>query len=359
MAKNYYDILGVDKNASPKEIKKAYRKLAHKHHPDKGGDEEKFKEINEAYQILSDKEKRSQYDQFGRTFDQSGNGPYGFNFQQGGQNFNQGDFEDLFSNLGDIFNFGFSGRRKQKSRRQRGADIKIKIKIPLQEVLESNRKEVSLFKKTTCDNCDGSGAEPGSEMKTCPRCEGEGVITQTQRSFFGQIRQQSVCPQCHGTGEVPEKPCSVCEGQKVLKKNIKTEFTVPAGIKSGQTIKVSHKGHASANGSNGDLYVQVYIEPNSDFERQGDDLYKEIGIPFSKAVLGDIIKITDLEGEGLSVEIPPKTNSGKIIRKKNRGLPHFSQSGRGDLLLKLKIKTPSKLSKKQKKLIKELSEEGL
>jgi len=359
MSKNYYDILGVDKDASQKEIKKAYRKLAHKHHPDKGGDEEKFKEVNEAYQVLSDSKKRRQYDQFGRTFDQNGGGPQGFNFQQGRGNFSQGDFEDLFSNLGDIFNFSFSGRRQQASRKQRGADIQIKIKIPLKEVLESKRKEVSLFKKVECDHCDGSGAEPGSDMETCPRCDGEGVITQTQRSFFGQIRQQSVCPRCHGEGQIPEEPCSVCEGQKVLKKNIKTEFTVPAGIKSGQTIKVPKKGHASARGPNGDLYIKVFVESNSNFERQGDDLYKEIEIPFSKAVLGDIIEITDLEGEKLSVEIPPKTNSGKIIKKKNRGLPHFSQSGRGNLLLKLKIKTPSKLTSKQKELINKLSEEGL
>lgn len=358
MDKNYYEILGVDKNATQQQVKKAYRKLAHKYHPDKGGDEEKFKEINEAYQVLSDSQKRKQYDNFGSTFDQQG-ARGGFGFSQKGFKFQEEDLEDLFSNLNEMFGFGFSGEQGRKQSRQKGQDIQIKIKIPLKETLHTKTKEISLFKKVKCDHCKGTGAEPGSEMKTCDSCGGKGFVVKIRRSFLGSIKQKTTCPKCQGTGKMPEEPCTVCNGKKILKKNVKTKIKIPSGVRSGQVIKIKGKGHASPTGPAGDLYIKVFVESHPNFERKGDDLYKEIYITFSKAVLGDIIKTTNLEGKEISVKVPPKTNSGKIITKRNQGIPHFSRPGRGNLVLKIKIETPKNLSQKQKKLIQKLKEEGL
>jgi len=367
MQKDYYKILGVAKESSTEEIKKAYYKLAHQFHPDKkDGNEEKFKEINEAYQILSDKEKRAQYDKFGSVF---GNGAGAANNTGGFQGFNNANvnWEDIMGNFGniedifDMFQGGFGGGGQQREKDfKRGSDIEVELEIPLASVLQEQNKELNILKNVKCSRCEGSGAEPGTKVKECFTCRGSGRVQQIRKTILGTFTQYAVCPECQGEGMKPEKPCNVCHGEGRLKKEEKINIKIPAGVDNNQVIKVKRRGDAGRHGGEeGDLYVRIFIKPDALFQRKGDDLFLEQTISFSQAVLGDKIKIPTLEGEKLILKVPTGTVSGEILKISKKGIPHFSGLGRGNLYVQLEIDTPKKLTKKQKDLIEELKKEGL
>lgn len=365
MAKDYYDILGVGRSASDDEIKKAYRKLAHKYHPDKsGGDAEKFKEINAAYQVLSDKSKRSQYDQFGQTFEGSGPGggqgfggfdfsgfQQGFGGQGGGFEFGEG-FEDIFS---DIFG---GGRRNDN--RQRGRDIQVDVEISFEEMVSGAKRDVSLLRRTTCDVCNGSGGEPGSKEEKCPTCGGSGQIKKVMRSFFGSFQQVSTCPTCFGGGKTYSKKCHKCAGEGRVKEQRSIHIEIPAGISDGQTISLQGQGEAGERGAaNGDLYVTVHVKQHSRFERKGDNIISKEHISFSQAVLGDKINVATIEG-AVHMKIPAGTQSGEIFRIKGQGVPQLGRSGRrGDQLVTVVVDIPKNPSRQQKKIIEDLKKSGL
>lgn len=358
---DYYQVLGVSKNASEEEIKKAYRKLAHKYHPDKGGDEKRFKEINEAYQVLSNKEKRAQYDRFGRVFEgaagASGFEP-GFDFSSA---FDFGDVSDM-GNIGEIFEefFGAGFATQTKKDLKKGKDIQVDLEISLEDSLKEQRKKFSLYKTTTCPRCQGKGAEPGTSVKECFSCRGTGQVQQIKRTIFGSITRYIICPECGGEGTKPEKPCNVCKGEGRIKKEEDIDIFIPAGVDSNQVIKIEGKGEAGKKGGRpGDLYVRILVKKHPLFQRKGDDLYISIPISFSQAVLGDEKEVPTLDGKKILLKVPAGTESGKILRVSGKGIPHFSGYGRGNIFVQLEVKTPKKLSKKQKELLEKLKEEGL
>ncbi|MFC1700611.1 molecular chaperone DnaJ [Patescibacteria group bacterium] len=363
MAKDYYEILDVPRGSSEDEIKKAYRKLALKYHPDRAPEdkkkeyEEKFKEISQAYSILSDKNKREQYDKFGKTFE-NGQGGFGSGFSQqdfghfydafGGKN----SFEDL--GLNDIFGeiFGFKTRRQTKQSVQYGQDIQIDIVIDLEDAFEGVKKEIEIRKSVTCSKCGGKG---GESLKKCSFCQGSGYEQVKSQSIFGIIVQQRVCSHCNGRGEIPEKVCSECRGQGVVKENIKIGISIPAGIDNGQTIKLSGQGEtAPYGGQAGDLFARIRVRPHKYFERREDNIYYNLVINFAQASLGDKIEIPTLS-KSIRIKIPSGTQPGEIIKLKGKGMPRLYGRGSGDLLVRIKVNVPKRLSWKQKKLIKELS----
>ena len=364
MSKDYYKILGVEKNATQDELKKAFRKLAMKHHPDKGGDEAKFKELNEAYQVLGDKDKRQRYDQFGSDFESQGGFGGGMSWEDfmnsarsgGAGGFGGGiDLGDIF---GDLFGFGGGGRGgRGQSRQERGNDIQVDVEIEFKEAAFGVDKKVNLRKQSTCDVCHGSGGEPGSDNKDCGTCNGQGQVVQTQRTFLGAMQTVSTCPHCHGRGKIPSKQCKHCGGDGILSKSEETNMKIPAGIEDGQAIKLSGKGEAARyNGITGDLYVRVHVKPLKGFDRRGADVYTESQINFVQAVLGDKIEVETLE-EKVKVVVPNGTESGQLIRLRGRGMHYLNRSGRGDHYVQVKIKVPKKVNNKAKKLFEELKSE--
>jgi molecular chaperone DnaJ len=363
MAKDYYKILGVPPDASDEEIRQAYYRLAHKYHPDKGGDPEKFKEINEAYQVLSDKQKRAQYDKYGRVFEET---PYekapGFDFEWfwGRPDFDFGfDFEDLEEMISEMFGFDFEAQ-KRKREKKRGNDIEVELKITLEDALFGKKEKFKLEKFVTCPRCQGTGAEPGSKIKECSLCRGTGRVQQIKRTFFGVFTKYTVCPECKGEGYIPENPCNVCKGEGRIMKEEEIEVFIPPGVDSNQIIKIPGKGDVGRKkGPAGDLYVKINIAPHPVFKRRGDDLYVTLPIKITDAVLGGEIEIPTLEGKKIKLKISPGTESGELIKIKERGIPHFSGYGRGDLYVKLIIKIPKKLTKAQKELLDKLRKEGL
>lgn len=365
MAKDYYQILGISKTASPDDIKKAYYKLAHKYHPDKGGDEKKFKEISEAYQILSNKEKRSQYDQFGQVFEGGAAGAEpGFDFQwawgKPGMDF-ESAFGGDFGNLGEIMEemFGFGAPRRRKNFK-RGRDIEIDLEISLEDTLKGREKAVSLYKYIVCSRCHGQGAEPGTKISECFSCRGTGEVQQIKKTFFGAFTRYAVCPECGGEGHRPEKSCNVCRGEGRIKGEEGIKIFIPVGVDTNQVIKIEGKGEAGKRGGKpGDLYLRIFVKKHPIFARKGDDLYLSVPISFSQAALGDEIEAPILEGQKIFLTVPCGTESGKILRISGKGIPHFSSHRRGNLYVQLIIKTPRKISKKQKELLEELKEEGL
>ncbi len=371
MAKDYYKTLGISKSASDDEIKKAFRKLAHKYHPDKGGgDEAKFKEINEAYQILSDKQKRSQYDQFGSAFEGagggagagfggfdfsgfSGGGPGGVKFEFGGDG---GGLGDIF---GDIFGGGGGGKKQQ----ERGNDISVDVEIALEEAVTDTERDINIYLSSVCSKCGGSGAESGSGIRSCKTCGGTGQIKKERRTILGVFAQMEICQDCQGQGEKPEKNCAKCGGDGRTKENKNIKIKIPAGIADGQTIRLSGQGEVgfrpkSGKAVPGDLYITVHIRPHQIFERNGDDVIYNLEINFSQAVLGDKIKVPTLYGD-VKLKIPSGIQSGKIIKLNDKGLQHLQGRGKGNMFIVVKIKTPGKISKRQKKLLEELRKEGL
>ena len=371
--KDYYDILGVSRNASTEEIKKSFYKLAHKYHPDKGGDAAKFKEVNEAYQVLSNKEKRAQYDKFGRVFE-GAQGNQGFNGFQGfadgfsNAQWQQGNFGSPFGSsfgnidLGDIFSdfFGGAQTKRKTTRRaeEKGRDIEINLEISLEEAAFGTKKKVAFRTYVICDHCHGKGYEPGSKLVTCPTCKGEGVVRQKKRTIFGEFTQIGECPTCHGRGKVPEKPCKVCGGTGRIYKKKELSIEIPPGIRDGETIRIKKEGEAGLLGNPaGDLYVRIIIKSDSRFERKGDDLYTSLTIDFPEAVLGGKKEIDTLAGKKIIFKVPAGTSSGEIFRIRGKGIKHFSSLGQGDLYVKIKIRTPKQVNDKAKQLLKDLQKE--
>ena len=356
MAKrDYYDILGISKSASADEVKKAFRKLAVKYHPDKGGDETKFKEINEAYEVLKDSSKRQRYDQFGHA----GVGGNGAGAGAGGNPFNGGqgqnvhfDFGDL--GLGDIFS-SFFGGNERGSRSSRGKDVSIDLLLTFEESIFGLEKEISLFLHDTCSHCKGSTAEPGYGMKTCDTCKGSGQVNQVMNTLFGQIQQTTICPTCHGRGSVPEKLCTVCKGKGVERKQQEIALRIPAGIDDGSTIRLSGHGEAVAYGEKGDLYVNIRVKPHKKFTREGDLILSEEHISMIDAALGTEIEVETVDGP-LTMKIPAGTQSGTDFKLSAHGVPHLRGNGRGSHIVTIHVDTPTKLTKKQKELLQAFSE---
>ena len=374
MSEDYYKILGVSKDAKPDEIKKAYRRLAHKYHPDKGGDEKKFHQISEAYQVLSDKQKRAQYDQFGNNFDfnnagagsPGGGGFAGFDFgsfwnqaQQDGEGFSGANI----NNLGDIFEEFFGGRNKEQESQdfKRGDDIQLDIELKLEDVITEQAREISIYKYEVCPRCGGTGGEPGTKIKQCPTCRGVGKVQQVRKTIFGTMSSYVLCPDCHGEGTIPEKPCNVCHGEGRIKKEERIKIVIPAGVDTGQVLRFEGKGNAGRKGGKaGDLYIRIFVAKNSIFTRRGDDLYSIVRLPFSQFVLGGKTKIPTLEKEkDVFLKIPALIEPGKVFRVSGKGIPHFSGRGRGSLYVEIQVAIPKKLTKEQKELLKELNRQGL
>ncbi len=361
MAKNYYEILGIDKKASKDDIKKQFRKLAHKYHPDKeGGDEAKFKEISEAYQTLSDDKKRSEYDMYGRAFAGGGNpgaGPGGFS-GFGAEGFDFSNFasgQGFEFDLGDIFGDIFGGGRQQQ---KRGRDISVDIQILFEESIFGIERKLLINKVGTCEGCAGSGAEKGSKAKTCPTCNGKGKVHETRRSFLGSVTVNTVCSACHGKGEIPEKVCKTCGGAGVKKKSEEITMKIPTGIESGEMIRLSGRGEAVSAGQAGDLYIKVYVEAHKVWKREGNDLRMDLNVKLTDALLGAEYNIKTLEGGDLQIKIPAGISFGEILRVKEKGVP-IDGKHRGNLLIRVVINTPQKLTKTAQKLLEELREEGV
>ena len=365
MAKDYYKVLGVPRNASREDIKRAYRKLAHQHHPDKtSGSDAKFKEINEAYQILGDEIKRSHYDRFGTAFESAGQGgqggfgwgPGGFDFGDGSRGFGDFDFSDLFEDVLSGFG-GHAGGRERRSRR--GGDIQIELEIPFEEMIFGGRHPVDITKMTVCERCKGGGAEPGSAMVKCGTCQGRGRVERTQKTFLGAFSQVTTCPSCQGRGEVPEKACRECGGRGAAKRTETVEIFVPKGISEGEALKISGKGEASPfGGVPGDLYVKIRVRADKIFRRQGNDLVMALPIKFTQAALGDSVEVATPDG-AIKLKIPEGTESGDILKVRGRGVPSSRGYGRGDLLVEMKVLTPRHLSKKVRETVEKLKEEGV
>ncbi len=358
---DHYTTLGVDKTANQDEIKKAFRKLAHKYHPDKkGGDEAKFKEINQAYQVLGDQNKKEQYDQFGQVFegDQPGAGGFDFNSfnqDQGGLNFNGINLEDILQNIG--FGFGRGGRKQDLNR---GNDIQVKMDLNLEDALTGLEEAVIISKMGVCQRCKGEGGEPGTKVKECFACRGKGWVEQVKRTILGNISQQAICPDCKGEGKVPEKPCNVCSGDGRIKQDEKIQVYIPAGVDTDQTLKVDGKGDAGKHGGEaGDLFLKIFVKPHKVFKRRGDDLIISLPVSFSMASLGGEISVPTLAGNQLSLKVPSGTKSGKVLRLSGKGIPHFNGWGTGAMFIELILDTPNKLNRKQRDLLKQLQDEGL
>lgn len=357
--KDYYNVLGVDKGASKDDIKKAFYKLAAKYHPDKkGGDEAKFKEINEAYQTLSDEKKRKEYDTYGQTF--NGAGPSGFGGFQGG--FNASDFQDMqfdFGDLGDIFGDMFGGGFGGGTRQKRGRDISLEIDVPFTEAIFGTERNVLISKISTCKTCTGSGAKVGTKLKTCTTCNGQGKIHEVKKTFMGNFQSVRTCDACRGTGKIPEEKCHDCRGAGVVNSREEINISVPAGISNGEMIRMTGMGEAMAGGVTGDLYVKINVTPHKLWKREGNDLSITHEIKLTDALLGVKHTIDGLDGK-VEVDIPAGAATGEVLRVRGRGVPHLHEkSKRGDVLVKLHINMPKKLSKKAMSFIEGLQEEGL
>ena len=347
--KDYYAVLGVSKTAKAEEIKTAFRKLAHQHHPDKGGDEAKFKEINEAYQILSNEKKRKQYDQFGSGFENMAGGGFDFGGGFSGANVNFEDLGDLFGGIGDMFGFSSSS-----SQPKRGESIEALLTLDFKEAIFGAEKEILLDKNIACQKCSGSGADPGAKIEKCKTCHGRGRVFKVQRTIFGNMQAEAVCPDCQGQGQSYSKKCSQCQGRGFYAGQEKMKVKIPAGINEGEAIRLSGKGHyASKKYPAGDLVLRIRINPSSEFRRQGHDIYSNLQINIKQAILGDKIKVSTVHGE-VMLKIPEGTQSGTTFKIKGKGVPKLRGLGQGDHLLELEVLIPKKLSKKDKKLLEDL-----
>ena len=347
--KDYYDVLGVERGADEKAIKRAYKKLAMQYHPDRTkGDkakEEKFKEIQEAYEILGDKEKRAAYDQYGHAaFEQGGMGGGGF-----GGGFSGTDFGDIFGDMfGDIFGGGGRGRQRVV----RGEDLRYDIQITLEEAVKGTTKDIQINTLAHCDSCDGTGAEKGSKVETCPSCHGSGRIRRQQGFFV----TEAVCPTCHGSGKKIEKPCKSCHGEGRVHKKKNLSVKIPAGVDTGNQLRLSGEGAAGENGAPaGDLYVVIHVKEHHIFERDGNNLYCEVPISFSMAALGGEIEVPTLDGK-VKLKIPAKAQTGNLFRMRCKGVSSTRSGYAGDLICRVVIETPVNLNKEQKELLEKLEE---
>jgi molecular chaperone DnaJ len=366
--KDYYKTLGVDKSASKEDIKKAFRKIAHEHHPDKTKNNpasaQKFKEASEAYSVLSDDAKRAQFDRFGSAGPGMGGGYGGAGFDpstMGGFDFSgfangQGGVE---FDLGDLFGDLFGGGRRTQSRTQRGQDISVDIQMSFEESIFGVERDIVVSKMAQCLTCHGNGAEPGSGMDTCKTCHGKGVINEQRRSFMGVFNSQRVCDACHGRGQIPKKSCHTCHGRGIHERQ--QEFTVkmPAGIEDGEMVRMSGMGEAVASGVAGDMYVRAHVKPHPYLRKQGQDLVSDLKIKLTDAIAGADIPFKALTPDGeIDIVIPEGTNTGDVLRIRSKGVPN-DRNKRGDLLVRIAVDMPKKLSKTAKKALEELRNEGL
>jgi len=358
MSRNYYEILGLKKDATTDDIKKAYKELAKKYHPDVSKEEnatEKFKEINEAYSVLSDSEKKQNYDSYGEAYKNF----QGYN-QQGFGHGTDFDFEDLFNNFsgfGGSFGFGdindlFGGARRGQ-RKDNGSNIRINLSIKFEEAVSGTTKEINYERVKRCEKCSGTGAE--GELKNCPQCNGRGVEVKQQRTPFGIFQMQTTCKKCSGTGKVAEKQCRECDGNGFITVDEKLKVKIPAGINTGNHLRLQGKGNEGKHGS-GDLFIVMLVEKNDVFKRDDEDIYAEVPISFAEAALGATIEVPTLEGKA-DLHVPSGTQSGTIFKMKGKGIKKLDSNEKGDEYIKVIIETPKKMSKKQKDLLEQLRNE--
>ena len=357
--RDYYEVLGVQRNANADEIKKAYRKAAIKYHPDKNpGDkeaEEKFKEAAEAYDVLSNPDKRARYDQFGHA-GMSGAAGGGFGGGFGGGGFSM---EDIFSQFGDIFGGrfggGFGGFGGGGRRVNRGSDIRVKVKLTLSEIANGTTKKLKINKTVACDKCGGSGAKDSNSYATCSTCNGSGYVTRVENSFFGRMQTQSVCPTCGGTGKTITAKCDKCSGEGVVRGDEVVEIKIPAGVGEGMAVTVSGKGNAARNGGvNGDLLVMIEEEHNPELVRDGNDLIHNLNLPLTTCILGGEVEVPTIDGRA-KIKIAAGTHAGKVLRLRGKGLPDVNGYGRGDIMIVVDITIPDTLNKDERELVEKLS----
>ena len=342
MSENLYQVLGVERAASAEEIKKAYRKLAHEHHPDKvNGDEDKFKQVNAAYQVLSDEQKRAHYDQFGTTEEGGPASPGGFNI----------NVEDL-GGLGDIFDQFFGGTRANQQRAvRRGQDVAVDTTISFIESAEGLSRNIVTRLNRPCQKCSGNGAEPGTPIRECVTCQGTGVVSTSRQTMLGAFSQRAMCPSCQGEGKQAETKCSTCHGQGRTMIDQSLEVTIPAGIADGQTIRLAGKGEAANQGGTpGDLYINIHVEPHKNMQRDGETVHSTVTIPFTDAALGTEIEVATLAGKRV-LKIPTGTQPNAQVSLPGAGFPHLQGAGRGDHLVTIEVTIPKKLTRRQKQLL--------
>lgn len=352
--RDYYEVLGVSKGASPDEIKKAYRKLAKQYHPDVNPNdkeaEAKFKEVNEAYSVLSDEQKRSQYDRFGHDAftGAGGSGFSGFDFGFGG-------LDDLFESF---MGGGFGRSRAKKTGPQRGNDLQYAIEITFEEAAFGVTKEISISRLQNCTACSGTGAKPGSTVETCKRCQGTGQVRYSQSTPFGQFVNVKTCDACHGEGKIITQPCESCHGKGRVSKNSRISINIPAGIDDGQTISLRGEGESGLRGGpSGDLYVTIHIRPHVLFKREGYDVVCDIPISFTQAALGAEIEIPTIDGI-TKYNIPEGTQTGTVFKLKGKGIKHLRSNNRGDQYIRVNVEVPTKLTQKQKEILRQFAEES-
>lgn len=363
--RDYYEVLGVSKNATPEELKKAYRKLALKYHPDKNpGDkaaEEKFKEAAEAYDVLNDPDKRAKYDQWGHNM-----GPSGFGGGAGGGGFHASgmSMEDIFSQFGDIFGGGsFGGFRQygsaggtRRRRQPKGSDLRIKVKLTLKEISEGVTKKLKIPRYVQCQHCNGTGAKDGTAFTTCSRCHGSGVVEQVQQTFLGPMSSTATCPDCNGEGKTITQKCTYCNGEGIVKQEEVVEFSIPAGVSDGMTLSLKGKGNAARHGGiNGDLLIVVEEVPDPELIRDGNDLIYNLMLDFPTAALGGSVEIPTISGRA-RVKIPAGTQPGKVLRLRGKGLPSTEGYGTGDELVNIMVYVPENLTDKEKEAIESLKD---
>ncbi len=361
MSKDYYKILGVSKDASAEELKIAFRKKAHEHHPDKGGDTEKFKEDNEAYQVLGNPEKRKQYDQFGSSF-QNGQAGGGFSGNNGGgfggfdfSGFQNGgvDMDDLFGGFGDIFGFG-GGRSSSRHESNHGSSLEFILEIDFKEAVFGGEKEVSYDRLATCSTCQGTGHKHGAKVETCQYCGGQGKVVGVQRTILGNIQTQTVCPKCHGEGKIVSEYCPDCQGKGVRRNKESFKVKIPAGIDDGESLKISKRGNDGVKGGGaGDLFLRMKVKSHPRLIRDGFDIRSNQDITIVLASLGGSIEVETIHGL-ISLKIPEGTQSATIFRIKEKGVPNLHGKGIGDHFVKINVKIPKNLNKKQKKALEDL-----
>ena len=348
--RDYYEVLGVSKNASADELKSAFRRLAREYHPDVSKDpeaEEKFKEINEAYGILSDQQKRAQYDRFGHA----GVG------DMGGMNYDfTGDFSDIFEGLFGSFGFGGMGGRRSRNAPRRGRDLQKEVTLEFEEAVFGVEKEIKFSRDEVCSTCNGNGAEPGSKINTCPTCQGRGEVRQVRQTILGQVMQTTTCPTCNGRGKTIETRCHTCNGRGLERKTIKKKVKIPAGVEKGTQIRLGGEGQPGVNGGpRGNLYLILNVKPHAFFQRRNDDILLNLDINVAQAVLGTEIDVPTVDGSE-KLRIPAGTQPGKVFKLKARGVPKLQRSGRGDQLVIININIPKHLSKQQRELFEALAE---
>ncbi len=360
--RDYYEVLGVPKSASADQLKRAYRKLAMQHHPDKhGGDDSQFKELAEAYEVLSDSEKKARYDQFGHAagaanpgggggnpFGGGGFDPNGFDFSQ----FQGGGFGDIF----DMF-FQQGGGRRQQSAEARGQDLEISVTLDFKEAIFGAERELKFNAAERCDRCEGKGAEPGTKIKTCDTCHGEGQVTRVQQTILGAMRQSGICPTCKGKGKIPETPCGKCHGAGTTKESQSVKVKIPGGVDNGSTIRLGGKGGAHATGPSGDLYVQIRVRPDTKLQRRGQNIESMVVIDMVTATLGGQVPVATVDGD-INLKVPAGTQSQKVFKLSEHGVPSVQGRKRGDHLVTVLVETPTKLNSKQKELLEQFGAES-